>query len=57
MKNARPPEGKPSAPNSADFNTCNPRHLRALALLLQRPARREELDARAGVRIPHQPGH
>lgn len=28
--------------------TDNPRHLRALALLLQRPAKREELDARAG---------
>lgn len=30
------------------FYTSNPRHQRALALLLQRPARREELDARAG---------
>ncbi len=28
--------------------TENPRHLRALALLLQRPAKREELDRAAG---------
>lgn len=28
--------------------TDNPRHQRALALLLQRPAKREELDARVG---------
>lgn len=48
MKSARPPEGKSSAPNSANFSTDNPRHCRVLALLLQRPAKREELDARAG---------
>lgn len=35
--------------NSAKFiGTDNPRHLRAIALLMQRPAKREELDNRAG---------
>lgn len=29
--------------------TCNPRHLRVLALLLARPARREEVDFAAGA--------
>lgn len=48
MKNARPPFGKPSALEQRQFYTDNPRHCRALALLLQRPAKREELDARAG---------
>ena len=52
MKNARPQTTEASAldtRNSSKFTgTDNPRHLRAIALLLQRPAKREELDNRAG---------
>jgi len=53
MKNARSHQTTEASaldkPNSSKFfGTDNPRHLRALALLLQRPARREELDSRAG---------
>lgn len=52
MKNARPQTTEASAldkRNSSKFiGTDNPRHLRAIALLMQRPARREELDNRAG---------
>ncbi len=54
MKNARPPEGKPSALDSAKSKparftgTDNPRHLRALQALLVRPTPRETLDSVAG---------
>lgn len=54
MQNARPQTSEASALDSANSNaerfqgTDNPRHLRALALLLQRPAKREELDRAAG---------
>lgn len=38
-----------SAPNKRKFTgTDNPRHLRALAVLLRRPVSREELDSVAG---------
>ena len=47
MKNARPPK-EASALDQRQFYTDNPRHCRALALLLQRPAKREEIDSRAG---------
>lgn len=41
--------GKAGANDTAKFHgTDNPRHLRALALLRQRPAKREELDNRIG---------
>ena len=46
---ASPPKGNPSAPNSAKFNgTDNPRHLRAIVVLLRRPLAREDLDSIAG---------
>lgn len=48
MKTPAPQTAEASALDQRRFYTDNPRHLRALALLLQRPARREELDARAG---------
>ena len=48
MKNARPTEVKASALEQRQFYTDNPRHQRVLALLLQRPARREEIDRAAG---------
>ena len=48
MKNARPEKTEASAPEQREFYTDNPRHCRALALLLQRPAKREELDRAAG---------
>lgn len=48
MKNARPQTTEASAQEQREFNTDNPRHCRALALLLQRPAKREEIDNRAG---------
>lgn len=48
MNNARLPKGKTSAVEQRQFYTDNPRHCRAIALLMQRPAKREELDARAG---------
>ena len=42
-------ESAPDKRNHSKFaGTENPRHLRAIALLKQRPARREELDNRAG---------
>lgn len=40
--------GKASSHHISQFATSNPRHQRALALLMQRPAKREEIDARAG---------
>ena len=55
MKNARPPEGKTSAPEHGDckspahfLGTDNPRYLRALQALITRPVPREELDRVAG---------
>ena len=49
MKTPEPPKENPSAPNSANFTgTDNPRHLRALAVLLRRPIAREQLDSVAG---------
>lgn len=40
---------KPSSANSAEFvGTDNPRHLRALAVMLRRPISRQELDSVAG---------
>lgn len=48
MKNARPEKTEASAQEQREFYTENPRHQRALALLLQRPAKREELDRAAG---------
>ena len=48
MKNAPAARSNESALEQRQFYTDNPRHCRALALLLQRPARREEIDSRAG---------
>lgn len=49
MKTPEPPKENPSAPNSAHFTgTCNPRHLRTIAVLMRRPLAREELDSIAG---------
>lgn len=48
MNNAPAARSNESALDQRQFYTDNPRHCRALALLLQRPAKREELDARAG---------
>lgn len=48
MKNAPDRKAAESAVEQRQFSTDNPRHQRALALLLQRPARREELDRVAG---------
>jgi hypothetical protein len=48
MKNAPDRKAAESALEQRKFSTDNPRHCRALALLLQRPAKREEIDSRAG---------
>lgn len=40
--------GKTNGSQSLHFATSNPRHQRALSLLLKRPAKREELDRTAG---------
>jgi hypothetical protein len=53
MKSARPQNSEASAAVTSAIvskftGTDNPRHLRALALLKQRPAPRGELDQRAG---------
>ena len=48
MKNAPDRKAAESALEQREFYTDNPRHCRALALLLQRPAKREELDRAAG---------
>lgn len=48
MKNAPAAQSNESARDKRKFYTNNPRVFRALALLLQRPITREELDARAG---------
>ena len=48
MKNAPDRKAAESAQEQRQFSTDNPRHQRVLALLLQRPARREEIDRAAG---------
>lgn len=49
MKTPDPAKAESSAPNSAKFTgTDNPRHLRAIAVLLRRPVPREQLDSIAG---------
>jgi len=48
MKKRRPLNQKDKRPDSANFNTSNPRHLRGLRLLMIRPVKREELDKVAG---------
>ena len=48
MKNAPVSKANESAQEQCQFSTDNPRHQRVLALLLQRPAKREELDRAAG---------
>lgn len=48
MKKRPDQQSQPERPDRAQFSTNNPRHCRALALLLQRPAKREEIDNRAG---------
>ena len=48
MKNAPDRKAVESAKEQREFYTDNPRHQRVLALLLQRPAKREELDRAAG---------
>ncbi|MCK2097117.1 hypothetical protein [Thauera aromatica] len=48
MKNARPPK-EASAQEQRRFYTDNPRDQRVLAFLLQRPAKREEVDRVAGA--------
>ena len=48
-KRPTPHKAESSAPNKRKFTgTDNPRHLRALAVLLRRPVSREELDHIAG---------
>lgn len=48
MKNAPDRKAAESAKGQREFYTDNPRHQRVLALLLQRPAKREEVDRAAG---------
>jgi hypothetical protein len=49
MKTPEPSNENPSAPNKREFTgTDNPRHLRAIHALLQRPRRREDVDSIAG---------
>ena len=55
MKNARPTNGKTSAPKHGDsmctgafLGTDNPRHLRVIQALMTRPLPREQLDQVAG---------
>lgn len=49
MKNPEPFENHLSGPNKRKFSgTDNPRHLRALAVLLRHPLPREALDSIAG---------
>ncbi len=49
MKTPEPSKENPSTPNKREFTgTDNPRHLRALAVLLRRPVPREQLDSIAG---------
>ncbi len=49
MKNAPDSTAAESALAPPRFDTDNPRHQRVLALLLQRPAKREEVDRAAGA--------
>ena len=50
MKTPRSAKAEQSAPNKRDFTgTDNPRHLRALTVLLRRPVPREQLDSLAGA--------
>lgn len=49
MKTPTPHDGKAGVPEARSFYTDNPRHQRVLGLLLQRPARREEVDRTAGA--------
>lgn len=50
MKTPRPAKAEQSAPNKRKFTgTDNPRHQRALAVLLRRPVPREQLDSVAGA--------
>lgn len=45
-----PKKEEPSAPNKRQFNgTDNPRHLRAINVLLRRPVPREQLDSATGA--------
>lgn len=48
MKKRPPPTSETSALDSRKFSTDNPRHLRAIRLLMIRPVKREELDKVAG---------
>lgn len=48
MKTPTPQKAETSALEQRQFYISNPRQARAVELLLQRPAKREELDARAG---------
>lgn len=49
MKTPTPRDSKAGAPEASQFYTDSPRHQRVLALLLQRPAKREEVDRAAGA--------
>lgn len=49
MKTPAPQTAEASALDQRRFYTDNPRHCRILALLLKRPAKREEIDNRAGA--------
>lgn len=50
MKTPQPPKGNQSALDTRKFTgTDNPRHLRAIQVLLARPVPREQLDAVAGA--------
>lgn len=49
MKTPRSTKAEQSAPSKREFTgTDNPRHLRAIAVLLRRPVPREQLDSIAG---------
>lgn len=49
MKTPEPFKKNPSAPNRAKFTgTDNPRHLRAIHVLLRSPTPRKRIDAEAG---------
>lgn len=50
MKTPRPAKAEQSAPSKRKFTgTDNPRHLRALSVLLNRPIPREQLDSVTGA--------
>lgn len=48
MKKRPDQQSQPERPEQAKFSTDNPRHLRAIRLLMIRPVKREELDQVAG---------